>query len=251
MCVHILDLSSDFLLNSVIRIFVPLKLFAFMAVYRFRISFEDHEDVYREIDIMGKQNFEDLHRAIQEAIGFDNMKDAWFYISDDHWRKGREIALRAKATDDDDDDDDWRKPKKPVAIMSKSRIVDFIDDPHQKLLYLYDPEAQWHLFVELIKILTEEPKVNYPRCSKSTGTAPKQYKVVTPPPDVDEDEPEEEGPKKERVFTAEEAYDEEEKTDDEESTTESDSEEEESEGGEEGEEESGGSSFGEEAAEEF
>ena len=34
-----------------------------MAIYRFKISFEDFDDVVREIDIKTTQTFEDLHRA--------------------------------------------------------------------------------------------------------------------------------------------------------------------------------------------
>lgn len=178
-----------------------------MAVYRFRITVEDNEDVYREIEIQGKQNFEDLHRAIQEAIGFDNSKDASFFMSDDFWKKGQEIALNPPKADDDDDDDDYRNRKPKPKIMSKARIVEHIDDPHQRLLYVFDPAAKWTFYVELIKIGTDDPKVNYPKCQKSVGVAPKQYKqVVLPPPDEDLDE--EDGPKPERVFQAEEAFEE-------------------------------------------
>ena len=42
-----------------------------MAVYRFRITFENFEEVYREIEIKSDQTFEDLHFAIQSSIGFD------------------------------------------------------------------------------------------------------------------------------------------------------------------------------------
>jgi hypothetical protein len=179
-----------------------------MAVYRFRISFEDHDDVYREIDILGKQSYEDLHRAIQEAIGFDHSKDASFFMSDDYWRKGLEIASSIEEEDDDDDDYPRRKKTQPK-LMSKSRIADFIDDPHQRLVYIFDPVAKWTLLVELMKIVADDPKANYPRCSKTVGAAPKQYKQkLAPPPEDDEEEDDEEDKKsKERAFTAEEEFD--------------------------------------------
>ncbi|GAB4134388.1 MAG: hypothetical protein Fur0041_07610 [Bacteroidia bacterium] len=184
-----------------------------MAVYRFRIQFEDHEDVYRDIDITGKQTFEDFHRAIQEAIGFDNSKEASFFMSDDYWRKGQEIALNVKH-DDDDDDDDFRRPQKSKPKkMKDSKIAGFIDDPHQKIIYVFDPAAGWTLMIELLKILPDDPKTMYPKCVKSFGTAPKQYKVVASPPSDEDDEDlddEEETKGPEKVFTAEEEYDEEE-----------------------------------------
>lgn len=179
-----------------------------MAVYRFRILFEDNEDLVREIDVLGKQSYEDLHRAIQEAIGFDNLKEASFFMSDDYWRKGQEIALRVKS--DDDDDDYPRNAKNKPKLMSKSRVADFIDDPHQRILYIYDPEVRWTMQIELIKILADDPKTNYPKCTRSVGAAPKQYKQKIAPPPVDEEEEDDEEDKKrkEKVFAAEEGYDE-------------------------------------------
>jgi hypothetical protein len=42
-----------------------------MAVYKFRISLEEDEDIVRDIEIRATQTFEDLHYAILSAIGFD------------------------------------------------------------------------------------------------------------------------------------------------------------------------------------
>ncbi len=49
-----------------------------MAVYRFKVSFEEHEDISREIEIRSDQTFEDLHNAIQQAVGFDASQPASF-----------------------------------------------------------------------------------------------------------------------------------------------------------------------------
>jgi hypothetical protein len=180
-----------------------------MAVYRFRIVFEDHEDVVREIDILGKQSYEDFHRAIQESIGFDNMKDASFFMSDDLWKKGLELALTPPATDDDDDDYPSAKKKKDIRQMSKCRIADFIDDPHQRMVYVYDPKEKWTLLVELSKIVPDDPKARYPKTAKSEGAAPKQYKVAVIPPPLDDDEEDdvEDKKAKEKIFTAVEGID--------------------------------------------
>ncbi|HLG02958.1 MAG TPA: hypothetical protein VI731_05145 [Bacteroidia bacterium] len=216
-----------------------------MAVYRFRISFEDYEDVHREIEVLGKQTYEDFHRAIQEAIGFDNSKEASFFISDDLWRKGLEITSRRARSDDEDERP--RLQKVDVRDMNKSKIADHIEDPHQRLVYVFDPLAKWTLLIELAKIVNDDPKVNYPRTSRSTGTPPKQYKVkLTPPPEEEEEveDDEEDKKAKEKVFTAVEALDVDEPLigdiANEEGETESETEEE---GNGEGEEENGGNEF--------
>src|SRR5437762_2397 len=45
-----------------------------MATYRFRVTFEDYDDVTRDIEIRSTQTFEEFHHAIQNAIGFDASK---------------------------------------------------------------------------------------------------------------------------------------------------------------------------------
>ena len=63
-----------------------------MAVYRFRVSFEEFDEVHRDIEIKSIQTFEQFHYAIQEAIGFDASKPASFFMSNDNWKKGQEIT---------------------------------------------------------------------------------------------------------------------------------------------------------------
>lgn len=137
-----------------------------MAIYRFRIIFEDYDDVTRDIEIRSTQSFEDLHHAIHSSIGFDASKPASFYMSDDHWTKGNEISNRELKESEID----------KVATLRKARLCDFIADPHQKIYYIFDPEAQWSFRIELVKILVqEEAGATYPRCIKSIGDAPKQF----------------------------------------------------------------------------
>ncbi|HEY0030781.1 MAG TPA: hypothetical protein VGC65_08490 [Bacteroidia bacterium] len=163
-----------------------------MAVYRFKVSFEDNEDIFREIEIKSTQNFEDFHHSIVQSVGFDSQHDASFYISDDYWRKGDEIGLRALS---DDEIEKRKRNDLPVKkLMSKCKMASLIDDPHQKFVYLYDHKAGWTFLVELTKILLDDPKGTFPKCVKSTGEAPKQYKASNVVPVVDEDEFDEEEP---------------------------------------------------------
>ena len=139
-----------------------------MAVYRFRVVFEDNEDIQRDIEIKSNQNFLDFHTAIQEAIKFDNKHAASFFVSDDYWRKNQEVTLLEEDLDKD------------VKLMSKVKISSVIENPYQRFIYLFDKKVQWTLLIELIKITEESPKINYPSCTKSIGTAPKQYKIIKP-----------------------------------------------------------------------
>ncbi|MFZ7116673.1 MAG: IS1096 element passenger TnpR family protein [Bacteroidota bacterium] len=136
-----------------------------MATYRLRVIIEDHEEVVRDIEIKSTQTFEELHHAIHTSIGFDGSKSASFYMSDDNWKKGKEITNK----------DLTEAETETKAKMKNARLCDFIIDPHQKIYYVFDLGV-WTFRIELVKINREEDQhAKYPRCIKSSGEAPKQY----------------------------------------------------------------------------
>lgn len=147
-----------------------------MAVYRFRVCLEENEDIYRDIDIRTVQTFEQFHNIIQDSFKFDNKHSASFFVSDDYWRKGQEITL--KKEDLPLDEEEIRKNVDPKKLMAEVKIAKFIEQPHQRFVYVYDPIVQWNFLIEMIKIADESPKVTYPVCIKTFGTAPKQYKQI-------------------------------------------------------------------------
>jgi hypothetical protein len=135
-----------------------------MAIYRFKISFEDFDEVTREIDIKTNQTFEDLHRAIHRSTGYNADKSSSFYVSTDNWIKGDEIAILPNQ----------RKIDNGVTLMEKAKLSSFIEDPHQKFYYIYNFERPFDFHVELIKIILEnDPNIEYPFLVKSVGEAPK------------------------------------------------------------------------------
>src|SRR6186713_3327099 len=95
------------------------------TVYRFRVSFEEQDEVYRDIEIRSNQTFEDLHYIIQSSINFDAVKPASFIMSNDYWIRGQEISLHPKND----------KEGNPCPLMSESKLNEFIVDPHQKIIY--------------------------------------------------------------------------------------------------------------------
>ncbi len=143
-----------------------------MAIYRFRVSFEEFDDTYRDIEIKSIQSFEQFHIAIQEAIGFDASKPASFFMSNDLWKKGQELVLQKAESNNSSE----------KLLMKDSRLCDFIADPHQKIYYVFDAPSQWTFFIELFKIFPDgAPGKKYPVCVKTHGDAPKQYHAVEAP----------------------------------------------------------------------
>lgn len=137
-----------------------------MAIYRFRISFEDYDEVIREIDIKSSQTFEDLHKAVHRSTGYTAEKSSSFYVSSDHWIKGDEIAYLPVQ----------RKTDNGVILMENAKLSSYIEDPHQKFYYIYNFERPFDFHVELIKIILQtDPNIEYPVLFKSIGEAPKIF----------------------------------------------------------------------------
>ncbi len=148
-----------------------------MAVYRFKISFEDYEDIYREIEVTSEQTFAQFYTTILSSIGFEDHGVASFYMSNDSWKKGTEITNKEGKL----------KDGKPVALMTKALLKNYIADPHQKIYFLIESESIWAFHVELIKILPTTDAQSYPFVKKIMGEAPKQFKVVIPPAITEEE----------------------------------------------------------------
>lgn len=135
-------------------------------VYRFKVWFEEIEDVIRWIDIKPSHTFFDFHNIIQEAIGFDKKELASFYVSDDRWRKLFEITLEDMHGADSEE--------AVSVIMKDARLRDYVNDPHQRFVYVTDFVANWTLLCELQAISDEAPKKEYPLVFRTEGKAPRQ-----------------------------------------------------------------------------
>jgi hypothetical protein len=138
-----------------------------MHIYRFRVLMEDIDDFYRDIEISPGETFESLHKAIIEAADLSGKELASFYICDSKWNRKKEVSLIDMRVGDEEENE-----KAPL-IMSKCKLGQFIDDPHQRMIYVYDFLNLYEFYIELSKIAPAEKGVKYPRCVKKVGEIPK------------------------------------------------------------------------------
>lgn len=137
-----------------------------MAIFRFRVYWEDDESTYRDICIRHTQSFFDFHLAILKSFEFDNKHKATFYRSNDNWQRGREISLEKY---------DKAYKVEPL-LMVDVTLGSEVKDPNQKFIYEYDFNKNWHFMLELINVEKEEnAKLAYPACVRTEGLAPSQY----------------------------------------------------------------------------
>lgn len=139
-----------------------------MAVYRIRVFIEDDHEIYRDIEIQGRQRFADLHKQIVQSFNFQPNQAAEYVSSDQQWYEGDTVVELDGNLDGD-----------------HQKIVRHINFPRQRFLCVTMSYKEVGLALELQKILKDEDGVTYPRCSKSEG-APPYYSQPPPEPIVDE-----------------------------------------------------------------
>ena len=141
-----------------------------MAVYRFRVFIEDDHEVYRDVEVQGRQRFVDLHRLVVESFNFQQKKGANYISSDQSWHEGDSVVDLNDNLEGD-----------------HQKIVSHIFDPHQRFLCHTESYNEVWLALELQKILKEEEGVSYPRRVKSEGSPP-YYTQPPPKPIADEED---------------------------------------------------------------
>ena len=151
-----------------------------MHVYRFRMFKVDQEDFIRDFDIKANQTFKDLHDVIHNTTKFNGKELSSFYICNQNWKKLKEITLIDMNDEISEDDEEEKVESKPkTTVMDQARIKDFIDDPHQRLIYEYDFLNPQTFYMELTKVISAENNINYPLCSNRKGDL--EIKPVTVP----------------------------------------------------------------------
>lgn len=129
-------------------------------IYRFRIILDAKDDVFRDIEIEAKATAEDFHNAIVQAFGFEGGEMASFYISDEEWEQGEEIALFDMSEGMD------------ARVMSET-ILDAIVNKHErKLIYVYDFLNMWTFLIELAEIAEPQDGISYPNLMFAHGELP-------------------------------------------------------------------------------
>ncbi len=138
-----------------------------MHIYRFKIKFEDQEEFLREIEMRSDQTFEQFFLFFVNSIQLNPATLSSFFLCDHRFRKKTEIFL-----EDMNPEGQGEEGNRPALVMSACRLSDHIDDPHQKLLLVYDYLQYWTFYIDLIKIMPANEKHSYPRMHRSEGDTP-------------------------------------------------------------------------------
>ncbi len=133
-------------------------------VLKFRLISNEQDDFIRDIEILDVQTFFHLHEAIQDNLHFDKSQIASFFICNQKWEKEQEITLFELSEEE----------AAKVLVMDNTKIGDYTQGTHDKMLYVYDIFNERLFFIELVEILKQDTSIAYPCCSFEKGQAPQQ-----------------------------------------------------------------------------
>jgi hypothetical protein len=161
-----------------------------MLIYRFRITSEDFDDFVRVIEIQPGQTFLDFHEILMSCSDIDKCDKAFFFTTDSKFKKAHEVALKLQKKQVrkyDDDLDEVVTEERVPRLMKDAKVKEFVEDPHQRMIYEFHGKESFTLFIELFKIIKTEENISLPRCIQSKGEIPKKLDIktaaVTAPPE--------------------------------------------------------------------
>lgn len=139
-----------------------------MPLLRFRVYWEEDDQIYRDIELLAGQTFMDFHKVIAQAYEYDGKQPASFFESNEKWQRGREISSEVLVN----------KKDAPALSMIKTPVSALVAKPDHKFVYEYNPAKKWSFLIELIGVSRDEnPKRVYPFILRKEGVAPTQYGV--------------------------------------------------------------------------
>ena len=130
-------------------------------IYKIRVVLDTKEDVIRTLLLNSSMTLEEFHKIIANVFGFNGQEMASFFRSDDEWNQGEEIPL---CTMDDG----------PNALcMSTTTLAQNIEDPEEKMIYVYDYLEMWTFYCELIEVAPQSQE-ELPKLVLSIGDTPEK-----------------------------------------------------------------------------
>jgi hypothetical protein len=142
-----------------------------MKTFVFSVKSSKVEDFEIIIEVLANQTFEDLFNTLKQTIGFQDNELASFYLCNSVWKPQKEIVLIDMGQEDNDND---------IALLMSKTKINIIEDPHQKILFVYDYIKNHEFQMELIKIKDSEPNIKYPHIAKITGKYLETFMPPTP-----------------------------------------------------------------------
>ena len=129
-------------------------------VYKIRVILDTKEDIFRDIEIKGKQTLWNLHLGIKSAFSLQGEELSAFNLLEEDGTVAKSVPLEDMSDDGDGE------------IMSDIYIDEAFEAKGDKAQFQYGLLDLWEFFCELIEINDGKPAVNYPITVYRFGKVP-------------------------------------------------------------------------------
>jgi len=129
-------------------------------VYKIRVILDAKEDVFRDIEVKGKQTLWNLHMGIKSAFNLQGDELSAFNLLESDGTVVKSVPLEDMSDDGDGE------------IMSDVYIDEAFAEKGDKAQFQYGLLDLWEFFCELVEINEETKGVNYPLTTFRFGNAP-------------------------------------------------------------------------------
>lgn len=129
-------------------------------VYKIRVILDAKEDIFRDIEVKGKQTLWNLHLGIKSAFSLQGDELSAFNLLEEDGTIVKSVPLEDMSDDGDGE------------IMSDVYIDEAFENKGDKAQFQYGLLDLWEFFCELIEIIEETKGVNYPITVYRFGNVP-------------------------------------------------------------------------------
>lgn len=132
-------------------------------VYRFKLVSDEVCNFSREIEIDSEASFFQLRNTILDSVNYSKDGFDSFFLCDEDWEREDEITLEDMGTRSDQD----------LWLMDTTSLEEMIDEEGQKLMFVFDYEADRYFLMEMKEMIPGRSLVEG-ICTMKKGNAPAQ-----------------------------------------------------------------------------
>jgi Plasmid pRiA4b ORF-3-like protein len=134
-----------------------------MSIFKFRITWQDDDNVQRDIEILSSQTFMQLHEIIKSSFALDKKLHANFHVLNAAGLRERTVNTAVEKNLKD----------APALSAIKTPIGALVKNPHQEFIYALENDREWDFTIYLIDLdrVDVDPKY-YPVVVRSEGVNP-------------------------------------------------------------------------------
>ncbi|WP_294286888.1 hypothetical protein [uncultured Chryseobacterium sp.] len=129
-------------------------------VYKIRVILDAKEDIFRDIEVKGKQTLWNLHLGIKSAFSLQGDELSTFNLLEEDGTIVKSVPLEDMSDDGDGE------------IMSDVYIDEAFGKTGDKAQFQYGLLDLWEFFCELVEVIEETKGVNYPITVYRFGNVP-------------------------------------------------------------------------------